>query len=67
MRGVFRRPFDPKMPSRAPALIFPAGFTETVVVIAAGAVSVAGLGVSLLARFAIYLKRFMVSLNDING
>lgn len=67
MRGVFRRTFDPKLPSRAPALLFPTGFTETVIEVAAGAVSVAGLGLSLLARFAISLKRFMISLNDING
>ncbi|NKB59004.1 MAG: hypothetical protein GKS00_21975 [Alphaproteobacteria bacterium] len=54
------------------AAISAAGKTLTVigsevVQIAAATVAVSGRGVSLLARLAVNIKRFFVSLNDING
>lgn len=67
MAHVYRRPADQRLSGPAPALLFPAGLAGTVILIAAGAVTVAGQVLSLLSRAAVNLKRFAVSLNDING
>lgn len=67
MAHVYRRPADPRPRSPSPALLFPAGPAGTVILIAAGAVTVAGQALTLLARAAVNLKRFAISLNDING
>lgn len=67
MPHVYRRPFHPRAPHRIPALLFPAVVTETIIMIAAAAVTVSGQGVSLLMRMAVNIKRFFMSFNDING
>ena len=66
MRHVYRRPFDRRRDAGLPSLLF-STFSATVIQLAAGTVSVAGGLLSLPARFALALKRFAISLNDING
>lgn len=63
---VYRTPSHPRPPALAPALLFPT-IAATVISLTAAAVSVAGQAAGLIARFAENLKRFAVTLNDING
>lgn len=67
MSTVYRRLPGPRRPTTATALLFQAGVTHTIVEIASGSVTVAGAWLSVLGRFALMLRRFTISLNDING